>query len=162
MPLNFNVAHIGGTLTRSPEVKYTPKGTAVCEISLAVNHVYKTGDGEKREEVMFLDCEAWGRTAEVIGEYCDKGHTIMVEGRLKQDHWEDKQTGQKRSKIKLNIEKFHFVSKPHNGEEDESQERQQKRPSGGGYQKRPPAQQRQPPPRDPDLDAPADDDDVPF
>ncbi len=90
-----------GNLTRDPEIKYTPKGTAVADISLAVNRVYSTDTGEKREETTFVDVELWGRQAEVAGEYLKKGSPACIEGRLKLETWDDKQTGQKRSRIRV-------------------------------------------------------------
>lgn len=90
-----------GNLTRDPEIKYTPKGTAIADISLAINHNYTTDGGEKRESVTFVDVTLWGRTAEIVGEYCKKGNPLFVEGRLQLDTWDDKTTGQKRSKLKV-------------------------------------------------------------
>lgn len=90
-----------GNLTRDPEIKYTPKGTAITDISLAINHNYTTDSGEKRETVTFVDVTLWGRTAEIVGEYCKKGNSLFVEGRLQLDTWDDKTTGQKRSKLKV-------------------------------------------------------------
>jgi single-strand DNA-binding protein len=82
-------------------VRYTPKGSAVCDLGIAVNRVYTTDSGEKREEATFVDVTFWGRTAEVAGEYLKKGRPIFIEGRLQLDSWEDKQSGQKRSKLKV-------------------------------------------------------------
>jgi single-strand DNA-binding protein len=107
---NFNKVIIAGNLTRDPELRYTPKGTAVAKITLAVNRVYTAGEGgEKKEEVSFIDVEAWGRQAEVIGQYMKKGRPFLVEGRLKQDSWEDKNTKQKVSKLKVVLESFSFI-----------------------------------------------------
>lgn len=108
---HFNEVRLSGTLTRDPEVKHTPKGTAVAQVGLAINRVWKNDAGEKIEETTFIDCEAWGRTAEVIGEYTKKGHTIFIEGRLKLDQFTTKE-GEKRSKLKVVVERMHFVSKP--------------------------------------------------
>lgn len=90
-----------GNLTSDPEIKYTPKGTAVCEIGLAVNRNYTADNGEKREEVTFVNVSLFGRVAEIVGEFCKKGRPLFVEGRLTLDQWDDKQTGQKRSKLKV-------------------------------------------------------------
>lgn len=98
---NLNKVMIIGNLTRDPEMKYTPKGTAICDIGIAVNRNYTTESGEKREEVTFIDITLWGRVAEIVGEYCKKGRPLFVEGRLQLDTWDDKQTGQKRSKLKV-------------------------------------------------------------
>jgi single-strand DNA-binding protein len=98
---SFNKVILVGNLTRDPEVRYTPKGTAVTDIGLAVNRVYTTDNNEKREEVTFVDVTLWGRTAEIAGEYLKKGRPCLIEGRLQMDTWDDKQTGQKRSKLKV-------------------------------------------------------------
>ncbi len=90
-----------GNLTRDPEVKYTPKGTAVADIAIAINRVYSTDQGERREETTYVDVELWGRQAEIAGEYLRKGRPVYIEGRLKLDTWDDKQTGQKRSKMRV-------------------------------------------------------------
>jgi single-strand DNA-binding protein len=91
------------------EVKTTPRGTAVAGITLAVNRSYKTDSGEKREEVTFVDVELWGRVAEIAGEYVKKGNPLYVEGRLKQDSWEDKDSGQKRTKLKVVAENIQLL-----------------------------------------------------
>lgn len=99
---NVNKVILLGNLTRDPEVKYTPKGTAVCDISLAINRTTGGKDGtEKKEEVTFVDITLWGRVAEVAGEYCKKGNPLYVEGRLATESWDDKETGKKRSKMKV-------------------------------------------------------------
>lgn len=98
-----------GNLTRDVELKQTPSGTAVAQLGLAMNRKWKDAQGEKREEVTFVDCEAWGKTAEIIAQYFGKGRQILVEGRLKLDQWEDKDSGAKRSKLKVVIEQFYFL-----------------------------------------------------
>lgn len=98
---SLNKVMLIGNLTRDPEIRYTPKGQAVTDIGLAVNRVYTTEGGEKREEVTFIDITLWGRTAEIVHQYCKKGRPLFVEGRLQLDTWDDKQTGQKRSKLKV-------------------------------------------------------------
>ena len=98
---SFNKVILMGNLTRDPEVRYTPKGSAVTDIGLAVNRVYSTDNGEKREETTFVDVTLWGRTAEIAGEYLKKGRPVLIEGRLQLDSWDDKQSGQKRSKLKV-------------------------------------------------------------
>jgi single-strand DNA-binding protein len=90
-----------GNLTRDPEIRYTPKGSAVADIGLAVNRFYTTDSGERREETTFVDVTLWGRTAEIAGQYCKKGRPLYVEGRLQMDTWDDKASGQKRSKLKV-------------------------------------------------------------
>jgi len=106
---SFNRVILAGNLTRDPELRYTPKGTAVAKIGLAINRNYTTETGEKKEEVTFVDVEAWGRQAEVVAQYFKKGRPILVEGRLKLDTWEDKNTHQKQSKLKVVLEGFSFV-----------------------------------------------------
>ncbi len=98
---SFNKVILLGNLTRDPEIRYTPKGTAVTDIGLAVNRVYTADNNEKREEVTFVDVTLWGRTAEIAGEYLKKGRPVLIEGRLQMDTWDDKQSGQKRSKLKV-------------------------------------------------------------
>lgn len=98
---SFNKVILLGNLTRDPEVRYTPKGSAVADLGLAVNRQYTLDNGEKREEVTFIDVTFWGRTAEIAGEYLKKGRPIFIEGRLQLDTWDDKQSGQKRSKLKV-------------------------------------------------------------
>ena len=98
---SFNKVILLGNLTRDPEVRYTPKGSAVCDLGIAVNRVYTTDSGEKREEVTYVDVVLWARLAEIAGEYLKKGRPVFVEGRLQMDSWDDKQSGQKRSKLKV-------------------------------------------------------------
>src|SRR5256885_6545929 len=98
---SFNKVILLGNLTRDPEVRYTPKGSAVCDLGVAVNRVYTTDTGEKREEVTYVDVVLWSRLAEIAGEYLKKGRPIFIEGRLQLDTWDDKQSGQKRSKLRV-------------------------------------------------------------
>jgi single-strand DNA-binding protein len=98
-----------GNLTRDPEVRYTPKGTAVATIGLAVNRKWTNEAGEKMDEVLFVDFEAWGNQAETLGQYVSKGDPLFVEGRLKLDQWDDKESGQKRSKLKVVVQSFQFL-----------------------------------------------------
>ena len=99
---SFNKVILMGNLTRDPEVRFTPSGTAVTELGLAVNRVwFDKQSNQKKEETTFVDVTLWGRTAEVAGEYLTKGRSVMVEGRLQLDQWEDQQSGQKRSKLKV-------------------------------------------------------------
>jgi single-strand DNA-binding protein len=114
---NFNKVILIGNLTRDPELRYTPKGTAIAEIGLAINRKWKSETGEMKEEVTFVDVAAYGRTAEVIGQYLKKGKPIMIEGRLKLDQWDDKQTGQKRSKLRVICESFEFLDSGSRGGE---------------------------------------------
>ena len=98
---SFNKVILLGNLTRDPEVRYTPKGSAVCDLGIAVNRVYTTDSGERREEVTFVDVVLWARLAEIAGEYLKKGRPVFIEGRLQMDSWDDKQTGQKRTKLRV-------------------------------------------------------------
>src|SRR5690242_11646810 len=98
---SFNKVILLGNLTRDPEVRYTPKGSAVCDLGLAVNRSYTLDSGEKREEVTFVDVVLWARLAEIAGEYLKKGRPVFIEGRLQLDTWDDKQSGQKRSKLRV-------------------------------------------------------------
>jgi single-strand DNA-binding protein len=98
---SFNKVILLGNLTRDPEVRYTPKGSAVCDLGVAVNRQYTLDSGEKREEVTYVDVVLWSRLAEIAGEYLRKGRPVFIEGRLQMDTWDDKQTGQKRSKLRV-------------------------------------------------------------
>src|SRR5207302_2738987 len=113
---SFNKVILLGNLTRDPEVRYTPKGSAVCDLGLAVNRAYTLENGEKREEVTFVDVVLWARLAEIAGEYLKKGRPIFIEGRLQLDTWDDKQSGQKRSKLRVIGETMQLLgSRPSGG-----------------------------------------------
>lgn len=103
----MNKVIVLGNLTRDPEMKYTGSGTAVCDMGIALNHVTGKGD-QRKEEVSFIDLTAFGKTAETAAEYLKKGRSVIVEGRLQQDRWEDKE-GHKRSKVKVIVERLTFV-----------------------------------------------------
>ncbi|HWB21157.1 MAG TPA: single-stranded DNA-binding protein [Phycisphaerales bacterium] len=105
---SYNKVLLMGNITRDIELKFTPSNQAVAQIGLALNRRYKTKEGENREETTFVDCEAWGRTAEVMKQYLGKGRPVFIEGRLKLDQWQDKD-GSKRSKLKVVIESFEFI-----------------------------------------------------
>src|ERR1041384_5196703 len=113
---SFNKVILMGNLTRDPELRYTPKGTAVARIGLAVNRVWRTETGEQKEEVTFVDVDAFGKQAETIGQYFKKGRPILMEGRLRYDTWDDKQSGQKRSKLGVVLESFQFMDSGNRGE----------------------------------------------
>jgi single-strand DNA-binding protein len=153
---NFNKVIIAGNLTRDPELRYTPKGQAVARLGLALNRVWKSETGENREEVTFVDVDAWGRQAEVIAQYLKKGRPILIEGRLKLDQWEDKNTHQKQSKLKVVLETFSFLDSARGAEGGQGAG-----PSPGGTVSRPapppgPASTQQ------EESGPPPDDDVPF
>jgi len=106
---SFNKVILAGNLTRDVELRYTPKGTAVAEFGMAINRKWKTDDGEEREEVCFVDLTTFGRRAETVSQYVRNGNPLLIEGYLKLEQWDDKQTGQKRSKIKVMVENFTFL-----------------------------------------------------
>jgi single-strand DNA-binding protein len=105
---NLNQVMIMGNLTRDPELRYTPNNTAVANIGIAVNRKWRNQEGQSQEETTFVDCEAWGRTAEVMNEYLRKGRPVYVQGRLRLDQWQDKE-GNNRSKLKVVVENFQFL-----------------------------------------------------
>jgi single-strand DNA-binding protein len=107
---SLNKVFLIGNLTRPPELRYTPSGTAVADLRLAVNRNYTTQSGEKREEACFLNVVVWGKQAEACGEYLDKGSPIMVEGRLQTREWEGKD-GQKRSVVEVVAERVQFMGR---------------------------------------------------
>ena len=107
---SFNQVILVGNLTRDPELRVTPKGTAICQFGLAVNRQFKDESGQTRDETTFVDIEAWGKQGELVAKYLTKGSPALVQGRLKLDQWEDKQTQQKRSKLKVVLENVQFLS----------------------------------------------------
>ena len=110
---NLNKIFLIGNLTKDPELRYTPKGTAIAEISLAINRVTKDESGERREEVTFVNVLLWTRQAEIASQYLKKGSPVFIEGRLQLDTWDDKQTGQKRSRLRVVGEHLQLLgSKP--------------------------------------------------
>jgi single-strand DNA-binding protein len=116
MASGFNRVILMGNLTRDVELRHTSTNQAVARLGIACSRRWKTPDGEQREETMFIDCEAWGKTGEFISQFFQKGRPILIEGRLKLDQWEDKETKAKRSKHVVVVEAFHFVdSKPGGG-----------------------------------------------
>jgi single-strand DNA-binding protein len=106
---NLNKVMLIGNLTRDPELRVTPKGTAICQFSLAVNRKFRDESGADREEVTYVDIEAWGKSGENIAKYCTKGRPLFVEGRLRLDQWEDKNTKEKRSRMKVVCDNFQFL-----------------------------------------------------
>lgn len=136
---SLNKVMLIGNLTRDPEVRYTPKGTPVCDIGLAVNRRYLSESGERVEEVTFLDVVLWSKQAELAGKYLSKGRPLFVEGRLQMDTWEDKASGQKRSKIKIIAENIEFLGGGQGGERGAGgggDEGGGYGGGGGGYQQR--------------------------
>jgi single-strand DNA-binding protein len=106
---NLNKVMLIGNLTRDPELRYTPKGTAVADIALAINRVWNNDQGQKQEETTFVDITLWGRQAELAQQYLSKGRGVYIEGRLQMDTWDDKETGKKRSKLKVIGENLQFM-----------------------------------------------------
>lgn len=113
---NLNKVMLIGNLTRDPELRFTSNNTAVAQLGLAINRQWKDDGGQKKEEVTFIDCEAWGRTAEVLNQYLRKGRPVYIEGRLKLDQWQDKE-GNNRSKLKVVVESFQFIGGKDDGEQ---------------------------------------------
>jgi single-strand DNA-binding protein len=151
---SYNKVLLLGNLTRDPEVRYTPKGTAVTDLGIAVNRQYTLDSGEKREEVTFVDVTFWGRTAEVAGEYLKKGRPVFIEGRLQLDTWDDKPTGQKRSKLKVMGEAMQMLgARQGGGGGDAPDEEPRGRSTGAARSSSPP---KGGPPAEPD------DDEIPF
>lgn len=109
MSFNYNRVTLAGNLTRDPEVKFLPNEKAVAQFGLAVNRKWKDTAGQPKEEGTFIDCEAWGRTAELVGQYLTKGQPCFIEGRLRLDQWDDKKTGEKRSKLKVVADSVQFL-----------------------------------------------------
>ena len=149
---NLNKVMLIGRLTRDPEVRYTPKGTAVAELGLAVNRFRTDDSGQRHEETAFIDTTLWGRQAELAQQYLSKGRQVFVEGRLQMDTWEDKNSGQKRSKLKVVGENMQFLDSGGGGGGG---------PQGGGARTRP-AQSAQPQGGSPADDANFEEDDIPF
>jgi single-strand DNA-binding protein len=151
---SYNKVILIGNLTRDPEVRYTPKGTAIAKIGLAVNRYWRDANGEQKEEVTFVDIDAFGKQAETLGNYMKKGRPILIEGRLRLDTWDDKQTNQKRSKLGVVLESFQFLDSRGAGDD------------GGAPRPRPapPAPAAAPTPTPPPEveETPPAEDDVPF
>lgn len=106
---NLNQVFLIGNLTRDPELRVTPKGTPICSFALAVNRRWRDEAGAEREEVTFVEVEAWAKPAELLAKYLTKGRPLMIQGRLKLDTWEDKNTLEKRSRLKVVCEQFQFL-----------------------------------------------------
>ena len=111
----LNKVFLIGNLTRDPELRVTPKGTAICQFGLAVNRQYKDDSGATRDETAFIDIEAWGKQGELCSKYLQKGSLAFIEGRLRFDSWEDKQSGQKRSKLKVVLDNVQFMPRGSGG-----------------------------------------------
>ncbi|MEZ5275590.1 MAG: single-stranded DNA-binding protein [Opitutaceae bacterium] len=150
----LNKVFLIGNLTRDPELRVTPKGTAVCSLGLAVNRSYRDDSGATHEETTYVDLEAWGKQGELISKYLSKGSPAMFEGRLRFDSWESK-TGEKRSKLRVVVDNVQFLGRGggDSGGEGESQGFERHSPPARSA----PTQAPVPPPADDEMD-----DDVPF
>ncbi|MDR1436262.1 MAG: single-stranded DNA-binding protein [Puniceicoccales bacterium] len=162
---SFNKVILVGNLTRDPELRNTPNGTAICRFSLAVSRQFRNADGSSREEVLFIEVDSFGKQAETISRYMAKGRPILIEGRLRLDQWEN-QAGEKRSRIMVAAESFQFLSSPNRQEgdssgettyggrgDDGSQRRQQRGGGGGGRGGKP---------REEEDNSDGDDEEIPF
>lgn len=149
---NANVAIVMGHITRDPEIRFTPKGTEVCDFSLGVSERWTDDNGQKQEKTVFVECQAWGNSAKILGDYVKRGHPVHVIGKVDQDTWDDKETGKKRYKTYVRVQSLQLIRSKPESERAEPPPRDERKSE-------PP---RKPvPPRDPDLD-PTDSDDVPF
>ena len=162
---SFNKVVLVGNLTRDPELRYTPKGTAIARIGLAINRTWRDPEtNATKEEVTFIDIDAWGKQAETIAQYVKKGRPLLVEGRLKLDSWEDKNTKEKRSKLGVVLESFQFLdsSQDRGGEagaagfDSASSGSSRPRPAASGSSAAPTGARSEP------EAMPPEDDDVPF
>lgn len=111
----FSKAIVAGNLTRDPEMRATPSGAQACNFTIAVNRVFKGSDGNQQEQTSFIDCVAWGRTGETISQYVKKGSALLVSGRIEQRSWEDKTSGQRRSRVEIIVEDFSFIGGDNRG-----------------------------------------------
>ena len=118
MAANFNKVILAGNLTRDPELRYTPKGLAIAKIGLAINRKWRNEAGEMKDETTFVDVDAFGKTAETIGQYLKKGRPILIEGRLRYETWDDKTTGAKRSKLGVVMDSFQFIDSGNRGDNE--------------------------------------------
>lgn len=125
---SFNQVTLIGNITRDLQLKYLPSGGAVVEFGVAMNRKFKTASGEAREEVTFVDCASFGKTAETLNQYVHKGDPIFLVGRLKFDSWDDKNGGGKRSKLSVVIDTFQFMASRRDGEAQPSRTQQPNRP----------------------------------
>ncbi len=149
---SFNKVILMGNLTRDPEVRQTQSGTSVCRFSVAVNRSYTGQDGATKDETCFVEVDCFGKTAENIGKFFTKGKPILVEGRLRQDTWDDKTTGQKRSKLTVVLERFEFVGSSGNSGKENAYD--------SDYEKSAPSPRQSAPRRNDSNDL--EDDEVPF
>lgn len=150
MARGFNKVMLMGNLTRDIELRHTSGNQAVANLGIAVNRQWRSPEGELREEVTFVDCEAWGKTAETLSKFLSKGRPVFIEGRLKLDTWQDKEGGGNRSKLKVVIEEFRFIDAKGDG------------PGGGGASGGGGAREGSRPAKAADDYTPPANDDIPF
>ena len=155
---SLNKLQLIGNLTRDPELRHTPKGTAVAEISLAINRTWTNEQGQKQEEVTFVEVTFWGRQAETLQQYCHKGDPLFLEGRLQLDTWDDKDTGKKRTKLRVVGESFQFLRSKDSGDRENRSGMSQEESSARARQRPPAAHQSA---TADNLDQ-QEDDDIPF
>jgi single-strand DNA-binding protein len=162
---SFNKVILMGNLTRDPEVRYTPNGTAVCTLGLAVNRTYKTQTGELKEDPCFIDVIAWGKQAESCNNYLKKGAPVFVEGNLRLESWVDKASGQNRSKHSVSAENVRFLGSPQAGNSGGSDKPNQATTNSAPPSRTPQSSQNESPsfeaPAMPDFDGESEDD-IPF
>lgn len=149
----LNKVFLIGNLTRDPELRVTPKGTAICSFGMAVNRQYRDESGAARDETTFVDIEAWGKQGELVSKYLTKGSPCMIEGRLRLDEWTDKTSGQKRHRLKVVLDNVQFLGRKGDGTPAELRE---------GEHRQEQAPQQSQPMRGPSGNTPAVDEDVPF
>ena len=154
---NLNKVMLIGNLTRDPELRYTPSGKAVADISLAINRVWVNDAGQKQEDTTFVDVTLWGRQAELAQQYLTKGRGAYIEGRLQMDTWDDKETGKKRSKLKVVGDSLQFLPDGRGGAPTGGAAPQQQRASAPAQRSGPPQGASAAPP-----DEFQEEDDIPF
>jgi single-strand DNA-binding protein len=157
---NFNQVNLIGNITRDIETRYTPQGTAIVDVGLAINRSWKNDQGQKQEETTFVDVTLWARMAEIAAQYCHKGDPLFVSGRLHLDTWDDKQTGQKRSKLKVIGESIQLLGARQQANTTSPAGNQPPQRQAAAPQSKPVAAGKSRPAPDPDLDA--EPSDIPF
>lgn len=135
MPLMLNTVHLAGNLTRDPVVKVVGDQRTVANFGLAINRRFRTSSGEQKEETTFVEIECWGRQAELVGQYMTKGRNVMIEGSLRLDQWENKE-GQKRSQLRVQAQRVHFVGGAP-GQSSQSSQESPSRVAESGYSEMP-------------------------
>lgn len=159
---SLNRVFLMGNLTRDPEIRHTPKGTAVGDLAMAINMSYRTAEGQDKDEVCYVDIVVWGRQAEICKDYLSKGSPVFVEGRLQYDQWETNQ-GDKRSRLRVRADRVQFLGRGSGSGGGERRSSHSDRESGGGSSRHhddaPPSRHREP---EDYPDHGASDDEIPF